>query len=901
MLGIPLISQLVINADEINTEGNDEYSSEVDDSWAGDFGYDGYDLDDDYPAYLDFDLDFPEDAGMLEFLPSTGIIIDNDASIYSEVVDGIGMELLMVLPVNTNVQLLESDDDWYQIKIDDQIGWIHGSNIRSTIQIAVVLNEGSPFKENDESDANILFELSAGMPLRVEALAGDWVQTTINDETGWIHIEDLAFEDGRRPGAVIDETTIHEEPNESSTVIRELPLGYQVMIIQRTRYTDDHVSWSQVAIRTEENEDLTGWIQTSKLIYENQIRYIVATEAEIPLLTFTREGYNTLREITVNSQVTVIAEAGLWRFLSYDVDDEKFYGWIDSEFLSTSPAEVEEGEDNEAEEPEESEEDEEPIIATRTAELITLRHLGVTVVDDVSLREGPGTEYRRLGRIPANTNVQITARLGSWNRIIHNGEAFWVRRSALRRTVQRAIVTGDNVPVRASASSGATTLTRAAHGTRVSITQRDGSWARVTVNNQTGWIRTNQLRTTNGRVPGQTTVATDLRVRPNANSPRSRRLTRGQEVMLVQRTTNGTAATAGWTQVVVIDAADRSYTGWVRTEHVERGNYRRRIGGASEISVRRGPSSSYNRIPNAGRIPRNTSVTVLAEAGNWSRIRFDRNGRRHYGWVRSRNVMPIYTMHHEIETALRNLQAGRNRISMSYFCLTTGRRISINGSRSFFSASTFKLPTNMLVAEAVHEGRLTWNQRVTLMQSDWLGGSGILQNQATVGQQFTVYELMRLSIVYSDNIAHRMLARTVLPGFQNDPIGLDNSRLQLTHAIFDRYLPGHQRPTGRMMMTPNQLTEIYRIFHRDMHRIEGFRTILHYQRNTSWNDRFVTNLTNGHVAHTPGWNPPHQHDSGTFFTDHPYTLVVYTEGVGGVPFLSQVANEIFRINRRFDN
>ena len=253
----------------------------------------------------------------------------------------------------------------------------------------------------------------------------------------------------------------------------------------------------------------------------------------------------------------------------------------------------------------------------------------------------------------------------------------------------------------------------------------------------------------------------------------------------------------------------------------------------------------------------------------------------------------LSSLHQDIEATLRSMVGGRSNIGISYFCLRTGQHISINGNQHFFAASTIKLPTHMMVAEAVRDGQLSWNQRLTVTQGDLVGGSGVLQNHVRVGDTFTLYELMRHSIVYSDNIGHRMITRAVLPSFT------PGTGMELTQAVFSRYLPG-QAPQGRMMLTANQLTEIFRVLHRDQHQIEGYGIALRYMMNTTWRNRFSTNLTRGHVAHTPGWIGSLSHDSGLFFTEHPYVLVVMTDGAGGARFLSDVAEAVFRLHRQFE-
>ena len=257
----------------------------------------------------------------------------------------------------------------------------------------------------------------------------------------------------------------------------------------------------------------------------------------------------------------------------------------------------------------------------------------------------------------------------------------------------------------------------------------------------------------------------------------------------------------------------------------------------------------------------------------------------------------LNAMQDELEQLLNEmLNQISGKIGLSYYCLTTGRHIGINDDDIFFSASTIKLPTHMMIAESVEDGVLSWNQLLTVEEEHWFGGSGVLQHRINVGHELTLYEVMRHSIIYSDNIAHRMLTRALIPDFQHGSFGLDNDQWRLTTEVFNRYLSG-EAPTGRMLITPNQLTEIFKVLYRDRDEIEGYRMILEQMMNTSWEDRFSTSLVEGIMAHTLGWADPYHHDSGIFFTDRPYILVIMTSGVADAPnFLSNISDLIFQFH-----
>ncbi len=90
--------------------------------------------------------------------------------------------------------------------------------------------------------------------------------------------------------------------------------------------------------------------------------------------------------------------------------------------------------------------------------------------------------------------------------------------------------------------------------------------------------------------------------------------------------------------------------------------------------------------------------------------------------------------------------------------LETGESLVLNDS-DFPAASCFKLPLGLMIYEDAARGRTKLASKVALQRGDWEAGTGVLQ-ATKAGTQFTVRELVRLSVVESDNIAANMLLRT---------------------------------------------------------------------------------------------------------------------------------------------
>jgi len=90
--------------------------------------------------------------------------------------------------------------------------------------------------------------------------------------------------------------------------------------------------------------------------------------------------------------------------------------------------------------------------------------------------------------------------------------------------------------------------------------------------------------------------------------------------------------------------------------------------------------------------------------------------------------------------------------------LETGESLVLNDA-DFPAASCYKLPLGLMIYEDAARGRTRLDSKIALQKGDWEAGTGILQ-ATKAGTQFTVRELVRLSVVESDNIAGNMLLRT---------------------------------------------------------------------------------------------------------------------------------------------
>ncbi len=124
----------------------------------------------------------------------------------------------------------------------------------------------------------------------------------------------------------------------------------------------------------------------------------------------------------------------------------------------------------------------------------------------------------------------------------------------------------------------------------------------------------------------------------------------------------------------------------------------------------------------------------------------------------------------EQENLIVNFQLLRNKlnalyennpdISMYFEYLPTGANISINKDAEFYPASLLKVPVAVAVAKKIERGEWKWGNELVLLAGDRDELFGTLY-QEPINSTHTIEDLVRRSLVESDNTAHFILLRNL--------------------------------------------------------------------------------------------------------------------------------------------
>lgn len=133
----------------------------------------------------------------------------------------------------------------------------------------------------------------------------------------------------------------------------------------------------------------------------------------------------------------------------------------------------------------------------------------------------------------------------------------------------------------------------------------------------------------------------------------------------------------------------------------------------------------------------------------------------------------------------QRIESLKGKIGFYYENLVDGQRLTYNENEGFLAASVIKIPIFMCVAKQISEGKLSWNQKVTVKEEDKKPSCGALLS-LTGDLEVDIDSLCKLMITLSDNTATNMLIRTAgLDNIQNwlEEMGFTNTKIQ--RELFD--------------------------------------------------------------------------------------------------------------------
>lgn len=164
--------------------------------------------------------------------------------------------------------------------------------------------------------------------------------------------------------------------------------------------------------------------------------------------------------------------------------------------------------------------------------------------------------------------------------------------------------------------------------------------------------------------------------------------------------------------------------------------------------------------------------------------------------------VPSAESYDALQSALRNAidratsSGDISRAGVYVRSLSSGLWTSVNGDDEFYPASLMKIVTLMTYLRSADSDPSILDTKITVTSAEAVVEQNLLPEQSAVaGRTYTVAELLRLLIVYSDNVASNTLVNHIVPSSLNVvladlqiPQYADNTMYQISPRFYSRLL-----------------------------------------------------------------------------------------------------------------
>ncbi|EOL43182.1 serine hydrolase [Enterococcus phoeniculicola] len=179
------------------------------------------------------------------------------------------------------------------------------------------------------------------------------------------------------------------------------------------------------------------------------------------------------------------------------------------------------------------------------------------------------------------------------------------------------------------------------------------------------------------------------------------------------------------------------------------------------------------------------------------------------------------------------------------------------------TASSIKLAFITYMMNLADEGKLDLSEKLTYQESDYYGGTGIIQWDS-FGSQYTLERLAELVIRYSDNVAYLMLL---------DYIGEPN------FVAFLKTMDAESQ-NDRFFSTAKVLTSYMKYVNQQKDSSEHIKKLYDWLHQSTFDDGVAIGIPAVDVVHKTGWMPMYSvsNDISLVEAERPYYLTIMTNG-----------------------
>lgn len=223
------------------------------------------------------------------------------------------------------------------------------------------------------------------------------------------------------------------------------------------------------------------------------------------------------------------------------------------------------------------------------------------------------------------------------------------------------------------------------------------------------------------------------------------------------------------------------------------------------------------------------------------------------------------------ESLLKNISkfSSSQKVGIYIQDATTGAWLGINEDEHFVPASLLKVPIAMAVYKQVELGSLSFDDQLIVRQEDIDPEAGV-PDRYTIGNSYTIRELLEWMLKLSDNTAKNMLKGSVDPEDINSVfthVGINNP---------------YTSDTANQYVSPRQYERMFKALYFSTYlKAENSQALLNLLTDTRVEGLLSARLPwEVQVSHKYGERPDSLHDCGIIYhAQSPYFICMMTQGI----------------------
>ncbi len=351
------------------------------------------------------------------------------------------------------------------------------------------------------TSSNVIGSLSKGNKVSLYELSRNWYKVKVNNQTGYIHSDYVSVTteslSGRKGEITATKLNVRSQASTYSTVVGSLTKGTVIDLHERTG------SWFKVKVNNQWAYIHSDYVKVSSgssgsgsdSVSEQQKGEITASRLNIRSQASTSS--NVIGSLTNGTVVDLHEQTGSW----FKVSVNNQWGFIHSDYVKTSGGSS--GSDS-------------------NSDTVSGHQKGEVTASRLNVRSQASTSSNVIGSLTNGTVVDLYEQSGNWFKVKVNSQWGFIHSDYVKTSggsagsesateQQKGEITASRLNVRSQASTSSNVIRSLTNGTVIDLHEQSGSWFKVNVNNQWGYIHSDYVNPisvgstpSNGQLNGKT-------------------------------------------------------------------------------------------------------------------------------------------------------------------------------------------------------------------------------------------------------------------------------------------------------------------------------------------------------------------------------------------------------------